>query len=174
MRAARALGLLLLAPLAACAWAPREEATARPAPVFSPQAFFGGRTVGEGTLRIVLSGARHTHVVGRGHVLPDGTLVLVQTIDEEGEAPRKRTWRVRPTGDDGRFTGTLTDARGPVTGRVDGNLLTIRYVMKDGGYTVEQSLFLQPDGRSAFNRTTVEALGIPIARLTETISRKGR
>ena len=44
------------------------------------------------------------------------------------------------------FTGSLTDAAGPVDVVVAGNTATIRYVMKDGNLQVEQQLTLQPNG----------------------------
>ncbi len=36
---------------------------------------------------------------------------------------------------------------------------------------MEQWMFVQPDGRSVLNRATVTVLGIPVARLSETIRR---
>ncbi len=154
---------------AACAAAPARSGLAAAGPVFSPQAFFTGATVGEGTLRVALSRGRPIRVAGSGRVEPDGTLVLVQRIEQAGRRPRTRTWRLRPL-DGTRFTGTLTDAVGPVRAKVQGNRLHIRFTAR-GGLGVEQWLFLQPGGQVALNRMAVRKFGIPVASLRETIRR---
>ncbi|WP_181408047.1 DUF3833 family protein [Pararhizobium mangrovi] len=162
--------LLLAAPLAGCASTPQHTSLAAPAPVFSPFAFFDGKTVGEGTLKVDFSDPTHTHVVSAGHIEPDGTLILVQHITERDEPVHTRTWRIQKT-DDGRLTGTLTSARGPVHLDVEGNRLHIRFTTKHGLDT-EQWLYLQPGGRVALNRMVVRKFAFPLASLDETITRR--
>ena len=162
--------VLLVLPLAACVSTPTHRALAEPAPVFSPQAFFAGRTIGKGTLKIDISGSKPTNVVGDGHVEPDGTLVLVQRVAEGTKPVRTRTWHIRPAGE-GHFSGTLSDAKGPISADVRGNRLHIRFTAK-GGLDIEQWLYLQPGGQVAVNRMVVRKFGIPVASLDETITKQ--
>ncbi len=163
----------LLAPLlaAACVSAPPRAGLARPTPVFDPAIFFAGRTEGEGRLRIALRHAKAVRVHGRGHSSPDGTLVLDQTVEPEGDKPTTRQWRLRQTAP-GRWQGTLSDAAGPVLATVQGNALHITFPMK-GGLEAEQWLYLTPDGQTARNRMTVHKFGAGVAALSETIRRTG-
>src|SRR3712207_731111 len=105
-------------------------------PAFQLVRFFEGRTEGDARLKVIFKAAKAVRVQSRGRVLPDGTLLLVQNIAEEGKKPRTREWRMREVSP-GRFSGSLTDAAGPVTGEVSGNLFHVRYKMKDG-FGVEQ------------------------------------
>jgi hypothetical protein len=129
--------------------------------------FFEGRTEGKGTLKVALSGPRALAVQSRGQMQRDGTLVLRQTIEESGKAPRNREWRIREVAP-GRYAGTLTDATGPVTGETQGNRVRIRYRMK-GGLDVEQWLTPAPGGRSARNSMTIRKFGLTFASVEETI-----
>lgn len=66
------------------------------------------------------------------------------------------------------YSGTLTDAKGPVTVRTSGSRAIIGYTMK-GGLQVRQQLALQSDGRTLLNRLDVQKFGVRVARLNETI-----
>ena len=136
---------------------------------FDPLAFFAGRTEGRASLRVIFHRAHAVRVHGHGRPQPDGSLVLDQMVEEEGKPATTRAWRLRRVAP-GRYTGTLTDAVGPVTADTIGDRLHIRYRAK-GKIAIEQWLRLSPDGRSADNRLTARRLGIPVARLHETISK---
>lgn len=172
MKPVRSLAPLFLLPVAACVSAPpRAELQSRAAsqPVFDPKAFFTGRTTGEGVLRVVLSRPRAVHVVGNGHLDADSSLVLDQRLEEAGRPPSTRSWHLRSVSD-ARFSGTLSDAKGPVVADVHGNLLHIRFTAKRG-LAVEQWLYLQPGGETALNRMVARKFGIVVATLRETIRR---
>jgi hypothetical protein len=141
---------------------------AAPTPVFRPEVFFAGATEGHATLKVILHSRKPVHVIGHGHT-DHGTLILDQTVMQQGKKPEQREWRIREVSP-GRYTGTLSDATGPVTGDVSGNCLHLAYPMK-GGLQVEQRLYLQPGGKVALNRMTVSKLGITVASLDETISK---
>lgn len=164
----RRILLLSLLPLSACAG--NHSELQRPAPVFFPERFFAGHTEGQGRLKVALSEAKAIDVHGDGEVEPDGTLVLDQVVDQEGKSPERREWRIRGAG--GRYTGTLTDAVGPVRGDVRGNRLHLAYKMK-GGFSAEQWIYLQPGGTVALNRMQVRKLGVPVATIEETIRKAG-
>lgn len=165
--------LIAAAPLAAAApslAAPPQAASLPPAaagPRFDAIRFFTGATQGRGRLRIMLHHARAVRVQGTGHLDPDGTLVLDQRVEQEGQAPTTRRWRIREDAPD-HFVGTLSDATGPVTGETQGNRLHLSYRSK-GNVRIDQWLDLSPDGRSAQNRLVAHKLGLAVAHLDETI-----
>jgi hypothetical protein len=160
----------LAAPLAAvalAACAPASALPADPTAKFDPVAFFLGRSHGDGTLRKLLGKPARISVDSVGRRERDGTLVLDQTIKVGTKAPSTRRWTMRQIGGS-RFTGSLTDAAGPVSIEVAGPRATIRYRMK-GGLDVSQQLALQPGGRTVLNRLSVRKFGIRVATLDETI-----
>jgi hypothetical protein len=136
---------------------------------FDPLAFFAGRTEGRATLRIALHRRRAVRVHGVGTPQPDGSLILDQQVEQEGKPATSRRWHLSRVGP-GRYAGTLTDAVGPVTAETVGARLHIRYRTK-GKIGIEQWLALGPDGQAADNRLTARKLGVPVARLHETIRR---
>lgn len=154
--------MLLFVPvlaLIAAAWQPQ--------PADALERFFAGRTEGSGTVRIILSRASRIRSQGRGRILADGTLVLDHVVHQEGAPDRRRTWRMRRTGP-GRYAGTISDARGPVTAQASGNRVHVSYRTIEG-HAVDQWLTFAPDGRTAANRMTFRRMGMQMARLEETI-----
>ncbi|MGB3542442.1 DUF3833 family protein [Rubrivirga sp.] len=138
-------------------------------PPFDVFAFFQGETAGLGVLHIRGRAPVPVEVESVGTVLESGDLELVQTITRGDDEPYQRTWTFRALGD-GRYTGDLTEATGPVEAEASGNRLVIGY--RTGRFTtVSQTLALQPGGRLALNLLSVRVLGVPVARLTEQIRR---
>jgi len=159
---ARPVTRLTLAGLLLLAAAP---AGASPA----PEDFFVGRTEGVGVVSVMLSGRHGVRDRSRGRIEPGGVLVLDQIIEEEGKPARRSSWRlVRSRGN--RITGTISDARGPVTGEVVGNVIHLRYRSGEGP-AVEQRITLQPGGRTATNRMIFRRFGLTVATLESTIRR---
>lgn len=91
---------------------------------------------------------------------------------KSAKAPSRRAPAPGPCGwsPPGRFTGTLTDATGPVAVTVSGARATIRYRTPDG-ITIRQQLALQADGRTLLNRLDAYKFGLRVATVDETISR---
>ena len=143
-------------------------------PVFRPEQFFDGATHGEGMLDVRGRADRPFMVASTGHNErvggQSGDFVLDQVITFADGEVQRRTFRMRAL-DAQRYSGTLTGASGPVTARADGNSFHLRYSMGRAS-SMEQWIYLQPDGRTAFNRATVRVLGAPVARLSETIRRQ--
>ena len=138
-------------------------------PPFDPVTFFSGRTTGEGVLKKVFSAPTDTHVVSVGKVEQDGELVLDQTVKIDGYKTLDRVWHLRQVSP-GRFTGTLTGARGPVEAEVVDGVLHIDYTDKDG-FAFRQQLTLAPGGQSARNVMKIKRFGITFATVNETITR---
>ncbi len=141
--------------------------SAAPAPAFDVVKLFEGRTEGQARLKVIFKSPKSVRVQSRGRKLPDGTLVLVQDIAEEGKPRRSREWRMREISP-GQFSGTLSDAGGPISGTVQGNRFHVRYAMKNG-LQAEQWLTLRPDGKTVHNVMHVTKLKVRIATLDETI-----
>lgn len=155
--------ILALAPALA---APVGVAAQAPAPRFDPLRFFEGRTQGVGRFKVVLRAGQDVRVEGRGRMEGD-TLVLDQVVTREGTGPKPRQWRIRQTAP-GRYTGMLTDAKGPITGEATGDRLHLAFT-STGGYRIDQWLQLSADGRSAQNRLVARRFGVTVAHLDETI-----
>ena len=139
-----------------------------PAPS-APEQFFVGRTEGQGTVHVMLSGRHGVRDRGRGHVERGGALVLDQVVEEEGKPARRRIWRLMRAGGN-RVAGTISDARGPVTGELAGNVLRLSYRSAEGP-TVEQWITLHPGGRTAHNRMVFRRFGLTVATVETTIRR---
>ena len=140
-----------------------------PTPVFDPAEFFVGRSSGLGLLSIRASGTDTVRVESVGTRLDGGAVRLVQTVRRGDAEPYEREWTLRPVSAT-EWTGTLTEADGPVEVTVNGNELRIRY--RTGTFTaIRQRLLLQPGGDVALNRLTATVLGVPVARLSERIAK---
>jgi hypothetical protein len=161
--------LVLAAPflLAACVAAPRPLAPDSAAAAFPVLRFFEGRTEGRGKLELAFGSPGSIGVQSRGRIEPDGTLVLRQIIEQSGKPARQREWRMWEVSP-GRYAGTLTDASGPVKGKVSHNRLHLSFRMK-GGLDAEQWLTLEPGGRSVRNIMVVRKFGLTVAAVDETI-----
>jgi hypothetical protein len=134
-----------------------------------PEQFFVGRTEGEGRVSVILSGSHTVRAHSRGWMDRGGALLIDQIVEEEGKPARRRHWRLVRSGPNA-ITGTLSDASGPVTGDVAGNVLHLTYRSDEGPY-VEQWITLHPNGRTAHNRMTFRRFGLGVATLEETIRR---
>lgn len=139
-------------------------------PEFRPESFFAGRTRGDGTLTIRFRGARTLTVDGTGRSDPDGSFHLDQMVAFDDGTTEARTWRVRGINAH-EYAATLSDAEGEVRAQASGNSFHLRYLLRQPAVYMDQWLYLQPDGRTVLNRATVTVLGIPWARLAETIRR---
>ena len=140
-------------------------------PLFRPETFFAGATSGEGILSVRGKADRPFRVASTGQSGSDGTFVLDQTITYADGKVERRSFRMRPV-DEHRYTGRLTGASGIVSGRAEGNGFHLRYTIRKPAVTMEQWIYLQPNGRTSLNRGTVRILGVPVAHLSETIRRQ--
>ena len=133
---------------------------------FDPVEFFRGRTQGIGTLKAAFQKPKTIRVDSIGTEQKDGALLLTQTIHEPGKSPRIRHWRMRRESPD-RYSGTLSDAKGPVRVTVEPGAIRIRYTDKDN-LAFDQRL--TPAGpRQVRNRMTIKRLGIRVATFDEVI-----
>lgn len=137
-------------------------------PATAPEQFFVGRTEGSGTVQMVLAGSHKVRDVSRGRLDKSGALILEQIVYEEGKPARRRSWRLVRSGPN-RVSGTISDAVGPVTGDIKGNVLHLRYQAREASAQVEQWITLHPGGRTASNRMVFKKFGFKAATLNSTI-----
>ena len=168
----RSLALTLMAVSTGCLSSLPERTQPSPQPRFDPTQFFAGATHGQGTLDVRVGSDRQVTVEGQGRAEPDGTFRLEQTVTYGDGSVEQRVWLLRRV-DSTHFAGALSDASGDVTAEVRGNLFHLRYRIRHPAVYMEQWLYLQPGGRRVQNLAQVTVLGIPWARLSETITRTG-
>jgi hypothetical protein len=139
-------------------------------PELRPEQFFAGETRGQGVIRTIGGGeGRGFEVTSTGRRTGEGIRVDQIIRYADGKVDR-RFWTLRRSSP-GRYEGTLSDAAGPIGAEVSGDRLRLRYLLKRPAITMEQWLYLQPDGRTLRNEGTVRAFGMVVARLSERISR---
>ena len=130
------------------------------APAATPQlymvGFFTGRTHSENVLKVIFHRSSSMVVDSVGK-MEGKQFVLIDTVRQQGQAPRIRKWVLHPVGPN-HFTGTLSDATGPVDIKVSGTSATIRYTM-EGGLNIDQRLQVI-DGRTLANHTAVRKFGM--------------
>ncbi len=129
--------------------------------------FFTGKTHADNVIKIALHGPHKLIVDSIGGHNKEGEFVLIDTVQEEGKPVRKRTWVMHPVGAD-HFTGSLSDATGPVDVVVRGNSATITYIMTDGHLRITQEIQLQPNGTLS-NHVIAKKFGIKFGQVDGTI-----
>lgn len=132
-----------------------------------PIRFFEGRTESLSTTKVFLKKPYRTRSVGRGKIEADGTLNLVQRVEEEGKPPNERRWRIRRVAQ-GRFSGTMSEASGPVIIEQVGERFRFKFKMK-GNLDVEQWVSPLAGGTTAKTSVKVKRLGMTFAKGTGTI-----
>lgn len=174
MRAHRRLRFLISLCSLSLASACLPELAPRPAalgqPVFDPAVFFQGRTHGKGALAVRFGEPRTLSVEGEGKAQADGSFRLDQTVTWGDSTVEKRSWLLRKV-DSTHYSATLSDAEGDVGAEVQGNLFHLRYLVRQPAVYIEQWLYLKAGGREVENRMQVTVLGMPWARMAETITR---
>lgn len=133
-----------------------------------PMRFFEGKTESTSTIKLIMRKTYRSRTIGSGEI-DDGILKLVQRVHEEGKAPYDRRWRMRQVAP-GRFTGSMSEASGPVTVEQVGERYRFRFKMK-GNVSIEQWLTPLPGGTSARTRLSIRKLGLTVGR-SEGVIRK--
>ena len=155
--------------LVACTGA-AEPALQRAEPELRPELYFLGETRGAGTLEISLRRDRTLTVESRGTEIGPGAVRIDQVIRYGDGDVDRRSWTLTRAAD-GRYAAALTEAKGPVAVTQAGNAVNIRYRFGSPTVSMDQWLYLRPDGRTIDNRARVTLAGVTVAKLTETITK---
>jgi hypothetical protein len=139
-------------------------------PELRPELFFAGETRGRGVVQTGGGRPSRTFAVVSNGIVQGDTIRVDQTIRYGDGKVDRRSWQLRRVAPN-RYEGALSDAAGPVRAEAQGNALRLRYLLRRPAITMEQWLYLQPDGRTLLNEGTVRAFGIVVARISEQIVR---
>ncbi|MFL6723135.1 MAG: hypothetical protein ACJ8FC_09480 [Sphingomicrobium sp.] len=131
-----------------------------------PMRFFEGRTESLSTIKLIMRKPYKSRTLGQGEIA-DGVLSLVQRVHEDGKAPYDRKWRMRQVGP-GRFTGSMTEATGPVLAEEVGGRYRFRFKMK-GNLSIEQWLIPLPGGTTARSKVSIRKFGMTVGRSEGTV-----
>ena len=131
-----------------------------------PMRFFEGRTESISTVKVITKKPFQSRSIGKG-VISDGTLSLIQRVHDEGKAPFDRRWRMRQVAP-GRFTGTMTEAAGPVLAEEIDGRYRFRFKMS-GHVSVEQWLTPLPGGDVAQSKTIIRKFGMKVGSSEGTV-----
>ena len=147
-------------------------------PLFDPVEFFSGRTSSSGvreTRRGVPVQRVTTHTVGRRK----GDILLLEQELEFGDGKRQqRSWRIRRI-DAHRFEATANDIVGVARGEAYGNVFHWSFILALSpgnplmNVRMSQWMYLQPDGRTMINHSTIRKAGFVVAQVTEQFRRAG-
>jgi len=141
-------------------------------PVFSPTDFFTGRTTSYGVME-TRAGAptRIVRTETTGHWEGE-TLRLEQDLFLGDAQPQRRSWRLRKL-DAHRYEATANDIVGTARGEAHGNAFHWSFTLALspgnplGNVRMSQWMYLQPDGRTMINHSTIRTFGIVVAQVTE-------
>ncbi|MEO7410978.1 MAG: hypothetical protein ABIU10_06625 [Sphingomicrobium sp.] len=156
-----------LAPAALLVIAAPAPAAASLEHLVRPMEFFDGHTEMVSLIKVFMKKAYWSRTSGNGKILADGTLALVQQVQDSGAAPHMRKWQIRQVAA-GRFTGTMSDAIGPVAVQEVNGKYRFSFTLK-GNLAVEQWLTPLPGGKSANSKISIRKLGMRVASSEGTI-----
>ena len=131
--------------------------------------FFVGRTESVGRVKVMFQKDYTTRSTGVGRIEPDGSLLLVQQVVDDGKAPQERRWHIRQVAP-GRYAGTMTEADGPVAIERVGDQYRFRFAMH-GKQNVEQFMAPLPGGKVASSSAKVRKFGLVVATTSGIIRR---
>lgn len=134
-----------------------------------PLRFFEGKTVTQTKVSILFRAPFSSRSLGQGKINPDGSLSFIQMVEEDSRSPFQRSWHIKQVAP-GKFSGTMSDAIGPVVVDELGGRYRFRFAMKDS-VKIEQWLDPADDGMSATIRTTIRKHGIVVGHSTGAIRR---
>ncbi len=146
-------------------------------PLLDPSTFFTGRTSSAGVMEN-RAGAPTRRVATRTDGRWEGeTLRLEQELIFSDGTKQHRSWHIRRV-DAHHFTATANDMVGTAAGEAYGNVFhwSFTLALAPGNplshVQMSQWMYLQPDGRSLINHTTIRKLGIVVAQVTEEFRRE--
>ncbi len=167
---------MALSALSGCASLPPSDFSGG-RPLFDPVKFFTGRTVSTGVLEN-RGGAPmqrvSTKTSGRW---AGGSLLLDQALSFSDGREQHRTWHIRRL-DAHHYEATANDMLGSARGEAYGNVFhwSFTLALSPGNplanVRMSQWMYLQPDGRTMVNHTTIRKLGLVVAQVTEQFEKR--
>lgn len=141
-------------------------------PILDPSKFFTGRTISAGVMEN-RGGVPLRRVTTKTSGRREGaTLLLEQDLVFNDDKPQHRSWRIRKL-DPHRYEATANDMVGTAAGEAYGNVFhwSFTLALSPGNplanVQMSQWMYLQPDGRTLINHSTIRKLGLVVAQVTE-------
>jgi hypothetical protein len=146
-------------------------------PEFQPTVFFTGKTSSLGVME-TRGGAPKKLVRTKTRGQWEGkTLRLEQDLVMGSSKPQRRSWRIRKV-DAHHYEATANDVVGVAHGEAYGNVFhwSFTLALSPGNplanVTMSQWMYLQPDGKTMVNHSTIQKFGIVVAQVTEQFRRR--
>ncbi|HTG77978.1 MAG TPA: hypothetical protein VL553_00070 [Sphingomicrobium sp.] len=140
--------------------------TSSPDSASDPMRFFDGKTESLSTIKLIMRKPYRSKTLGTGKI-DSGVLKLVQRVQEDGKAPYQRLWKIRQVAP-GRFSGSMSEATGPILVEQVGERYRFRFKMK-GNLSIEQWLIPMPGGTTAQSKLSIRKYGMIVGRSEGTI-----
>lgn len=141
-------------------------------PEFAPTKFFAGRTSSFGVMENRGGAPKQTVRTNTNGRWEGDTLRLEQDLTVGESKPQHRSWRIRKL-DAHRYEATANDIVGLVQGEAYGNVFhwSFTLALSPGNplanVRMSQWMYLQPDGRTMVNHSTIRKFGIVVTQVTE-------
>lgn len=140
-------------------------------PLLDPVQFFTGKTQSSGVME-TRGGAPMEVVTTKTSGHREGDVLLLEQNLTLGQKHQHRSWRIHRL-DPHRFEATANDMVGKATGEAYGNAFTWSFTLALSpgnplaNVRMTQWMYLQPDGRTLINHSTIRKLGFVVAQVTE-------
>ena len=140
-------------------------------PLLDPVDYFTGKTASSG-VRENRGGAPQEMVKTWTSGSRQGEVLVLEQDLQLGQTKQHRSWRIRRL-DAHHFSATANDLVGTATGEAYGNVFTWSFTLALSpgnplaNVRMTQWMYLQPDGRTLVNHSTIRKLGIVVAQVTE-------
>lgn len=148
-------------------------------PVFQPDQFFTGRAHSSGVMEN-RGGLPTQRVTTETWGYWEGNVLHLEQDLAFGDGRKQhRAWRLRRL-DAHHFTATANDILGTARGEAYGNAFhwSFTLALSPGNplanVRMSQWMYLQPDGRTILNHTTIRKAGLVVAQVTEVFHRESR
>lgn len=141
-------------------------------PNFDPTQFFTGSTVSNGVIESREGRPKEVVTTRTSGRWQGDALRLEQDLVFSVSKPQHRSWRIRKL-DAHHYEATANDVVGTVKGIAYGNVFHWRFALNlsPGNPLVRvrlsQWMYLQPDGKTMVNHSTITKFGIVVAQVTE-------
>ncbi len=146
-------------------------------PILDPAEFFTGRASSSGVMENRGgSPTKRVTTTTLGH-WEGATLHLEQDIVLGDAKPQHRSWRIRGL-DTHHFAATANDMVGTASGEAYGNVFhwSFTLALSPGNplanLQMSQWMYLQPDGRTLVNHSTIRKFGLVVAQVSEQFRRE--
>lgn len=167
--------LLLLTGLVSCsALKPSDFRDSQPA--FDPTLFFSGMTESTGVMENRAGAPIQRVTTKTSGIWKDGVLHIEQDLLFDEGKPSHRSWKIRKI-DAHHFEASANDMVGVARGEAYGDVFHWTFTLATipgnplANVRMSQWMYLQPDGQTMLNHTTITKAGIVLRQVTEQFQR---